>query len=172
MLWLLFKTFFLIGLFGFGGGYAMLPLIQKEIVFKHAWLTAQQFADIIAVAEITPGPIAINTATYVGYQIAGLTGSVFATLGVVAPSFILIATLANIVLKNKNNPYFQGVFRGLRPIVVALIIGAAINLGLNTISTASSLILTLIALALFSLTKIHPIILLLGFGFLNLIIPF
>ncbi|MGI6588645.1 MAG: chromate transporter [Peptococcia bacterium] len=170
MLWLLFKTFFLIGLFGFGGGYAMLPLIQKEIVFNHAWLTAQQFTDIIAVAEITPGPIAINTATYVGYQVAGLTGSVLATLGVVFPSFILITTLANIVLKNKNNPYFQGVFHGLRPVVVALIIGAAIYLGLNTITTAYNFFLTLIALALFSFTKIHPILLLLGFGLLNVFI--
>jgi chromate transporter len=170
MLWLLVKTFFFIGAFSFGGGYAMLPLIQKEVVLNHSWLTAAQFADILAVAEITPGPIAINTATYVGYQVAGITGSVFATLGVVLPSFILITTLAGIVIKNKNNPYFQGVFRGLRPVVVALIIGAAINLGLNTITTTYNLFLTLIALALFSFTKIHPILLLLGFGLLNVFI--
>lgn len=170
MLWLLFKTFFIIGLFGFGGGYAMLPLIQEEIVFHHAWLTAQQFTDIIAVAEITPGPIAINTATYVGYQVANLPGSVCATLGVVLPSFLLVSTLAGIVLKNKNNPYFQGVFRGLRPVVVALIIGAAIVLGLQTIRSITNFYLTLIALGLFCFTKIHPIIILLSFGFLGILI--
>lgn len=170
MLWLLFKTFFFIGLFGFGGGYAMIPLIQEEIVFNHAWLTAQQFADIIAVAEITPGPIAINTATYVGYQAAGITGSVCATLGVVFPSFILVSTLAGIVLKNKENPYFQGVFQGLRPVVVALIIGAAIILGAQTITNSYNFFLTLIALGLFYFTKIHPIAILLGFGLLGIFI--
>ena len=96
MFWLLFKTFFLIGAFSFGGGYAMLPLIQKEVVTKHAWLTLQQFTDILAVAEMTPGPVAINTATYVGYQTAGFLGSVCATLGVVLPSFLLISTLAEL----------------------------------------------------------------------------
>ncbi len=75
MLWLLFKSFFLIGALGFGGGYAMLSLIQKEVVTKHAWLTMLQFADILAVAEMTPGPVAINTATYVGYQTAGIVGA-------------------------------------------------------------------------------------------------
>lgn len=172
MLGLLFKTFFIIGLFGFGGGYAMLPLMQKEIVFKHAWLTAQQFTDIIAVAEITPGPIAINTATYAGYQVAGLSGAICATLGVVCPSLILIVTLTKIVLKNKKNPYFQGVFRGLRPIVVALIISAALNLGSQTITTSREILFILATLLLFLFSKIHPLVLLLGFGLLHVLLTF
>lgn len=170
--WLLFKTFFFIGAFSFGGGYAMLPLIQEEVVHHHSWLEASQFADILSVAEMTPGPVSINTATYVGYKVAGISGSFLATLGVVLPSLILISTLTGIVLKNKNNPYFQGVFRGLRPVVVALIIGAAIILGINTNTfiNIKEIFLTLIALGLFSFTKIHPIILLLSFGFLGIII--
>lgn len=170
MLWLLFKTFFMIGALSFGGGYAMLPPIQEEVVFKHAWLTAQQFTDILAVAEMTPGPVAINTATYVGYKIAGFTGSLIATLGVVLPSFILISTLAGIVIKNKKNPYFQGAFQGLRPVVVGLIIGAAILLGSDTISNLYSLMLTLLALGLIYYTKLHPILIILGFGLLGIII--
>jgi len=172
MHWLLFKTFFLIGAFSFGGGYAMLPLIQEEVVQNHSWLTATQFADILSVAEMTPGPVSINTATYVGYQVCGFSGSFLATLGVVLPSFILILTLTKIVLKNKNNPYFQGVFRGLRPVVVALIVGAAIILGVNTntFSNLQEIILTLSASGLFYFTKIHPIILLLGFGIFGILL--
>lgn len=170
MLWLLFKTFFLIGTFSFGGGYAMLPVIQEEIVFKHAWLTVEQFTDILAVAEITPGPIAINTATYVGYKIAGITGSILATLGVVLPSFILISTLARIILKNKNSPFFKGAFWGLRPVVVGIIIGAAILLGKDTITDLYDLMRTLLALILIYYTELHPILIILGFGLLGIII--
>ena len=172
MQWLLFKTFFLIGAFSFGGGYAMLPLIQQEVVQNYAWLSATQFADILSVAEMTPGPVSINTATYVGYQVAGISGSVLATIGVVLPSLIIISTLTSIVLKNKNNPYFQGVFHGLRPVVVALIIGAAIILGINTntFSNIVEIFLTVIALGLFYFTKLHPILLLLSFGILGIFI--
>ena len=171
MYWSLFKTFFLIGAFSFGGGYAMLPLIQEEVVQNHSWLTATQFADILSIAEMTPGPVSINTATYVGYQISGFSGSALATLGLVLPSFILISTLASLVLKHKNNPYFQGVFRGLHPVVVALIIGAAIILGLNTniFTNVAEILLTIVALGLFYFTKLHPILLLLSFGFLGII---
>jgi len=150
----------------------MLPLIQQEVVQNYAWLSATQFADILSVAEMTPGPVSINTATYVGYQVAGISGSVLATIGVVLPSLIIISTLTSIVLKNKNNPYFQGVFHGLRPVVVALIIGAAIILGINTntFSNIVEIFLTVIALGLFYFTKLHPILLLLSFGILGIFI--
>jgi chromate transporter len=168
MLWLLFKTFFFIGAFSFGGGYAMLPLIQEAVVTQHAWLTMQQFADILAIAEMTPGPIAINTATYVGYKTAGFTGSLFATLGVVLPSFLLISTLAGLILKNKKSPYFKGAFHGLRPVVVALIVGAALLLSIDTITNINHLLLVLLALGLTLFTKLHPILIILGFGLLGL----
>ena len=82
----LFWSYFKIGLFSFGGGYAMIPLMELEIISRHGWLTAAEFADIIAIAETTPGPIAINSATYVGFRMAGIIGSIVATLGVVSPS--------------------------------------------------------------------------------------
>ncbi|WP_034422060.1 chromate transporter [Thermanaerosceptrum fracticalcis] len=170
MLWELFLTFTFIGAFSFGGGYGMLPLIQQEVVYNHQWLTIQQFTDILAVAEMTPGPVAVNTATYVGYKMAGVLGSALATTGVVLPSFVLITTLASIVIKNKDNPRFQGAFQGLRPVVVALVIGAAILVGKDTIVNITSVILALIALGLMEYTKLHPIFILLAFGVLGIII--
>lgn len=166
----LFLTFAFIGAFSFGGGYGMLPLIQEEIVYTHQWLSIQQFSDILAVAEMTPGPIVINAATYVGYKMAGVPGSTAATIGVVLPSFILIMTLAGIVLKNKDNPYFQGAFSGLRPVVVALVVGAAILLGKEIIVDYQSTLLTVGALATIVLTKMHPVLVILGYGFLGMLL--
>ncbi len=160
----LFGTFAFLGAFSFGGGYGMLPLIQQEVVYTHAWLTSAQFADIIAIAEITPGPVAINTATYVGYKMAGIPGSVVSTIGVVLPSLILISTLAGVCIKNKNNPLFQGAFRGLRPVVVSLIAGAACLVGKDTIIGYAGLIFFLIALLLTMTTRLNPVFIILGCG--------
>lgn len=170
IIWQLFLTFTFIGAFSFGGGYGMLPLIQEEIVANHHWLTIQQFSDILAVSEMTPGPIAINTATYVGYKMAGVPGSAAATLGVVLPSFLLILTLAEIVLKNKDNPYFQGAFNGLRPVVVALVVGAAVLLGQEIIVDYQALLLTAGALVTILWSKMHPILVILGFGLLGMLL--
>lgn len=166
----LFLTFALIGAFSFGGGYAMLPLIQREVVENHHWFTLQEFSDILAISEMTPGPIAINSATFVGYKIAGIFGSIAATIGVVLPSFIIILVIAKIVIKNKDNPYFQGAFSGLRPIVVAMITSAAIMLAQDIIFEPKTLVLTLIALAITLFTKMHPILLILIFGLLGIFI--
>ncbi|HHZ16920.1 MAG TPA: chromate transporter [Peptococcaceae bacterium] len=171
MLWLLFKSFFLIGALGFGGGYAMLSLIQKEVVTKHAWLTMLQFADILAVAEMTPGPVAINTATYVGYQTAGIVGAAVATCGVVLPSFLLISILTGLLLQNKNSPYFKGAFLGLRPIVVALIVDAALLLSRDVTANLYGFLLFLFVLGLSLWTKLHPILLILGAGLLSVLFP-
>jgi len=166
----LFLTFAFIGAFSFGGGYAMLPLIQEEVVYNYHWLSIQQFSDILAIAEMTPGPIAINTATYVGYKIAGVTGSTAATIGVVLPSFVIILTLAGIVLKNKDNPFFQGAFSGLRPVVVALVVGAAVLLGKEIIINYQSLLLTIGALGIITLTKMHPVLVIISFGLLGMLL--
>lgn len=166
----LFLTFAFIGAFSFGGGYGMLPLIQEEVVFSHNWLTSQQFADILAVAEMTPGPVAINTATFVGYKMAGVGGAVSATLGTVIPSFIIILTLTGIVLKNKDNPYFKGAFSGLRPVVVALIIGASFMIAKETLTAFTSYLLVGAALALMKYTPLNPILIIAGFGFLGILI--
>lgn len=128
----LFYTFFKIGLFGFGGGYAMLSMIQGEVVTRHNWLTPQEFTDIIAISQMTPGPIGINSATYVGFTATGsIWGSVVATFAVVLPSFILMLTISRFFLKYQKHPMVEAVFSGLRPAVVGLLAAAALVL-MNT----------------------------------------
>jgi len=127
----LFFTFFKIGLFTFGGGYAMLPLIQSEVA-AHGWLSQAQLVDFIAVSESTPGPFAINIATYVGASQMGLLGSFFATLGVVMPSFIVILIVAQCYEKFKKSRGVQGVLSGLRPAAIGLI-GSAVLTAAQTV---------------------------------------
>jgi len=122
---MLMWTFFKIGLFSFGGGYAMIPLIQSEIEV-HGWVEAQEFADIVAISQMTPGPIAVNAATYIGFKTAGVLGSAFATLGVSLPSFILITIVAKFVEKFKESTFFESVLRGIRPVTIGLISSAVI----------------------------------------------
>ena len=125
----LFITFFQIGLFGFGGGYAMLSLIQHEVVENHAWLTQQEFTDIVAISQMTPGPIGINTATYIGYTATGsVLGSIVATFAVCLPSFIIVLSIARIFTKFRKNRYVDDAFKGLRPATVGLIAAAALLL--------------------------------------------
>jgi len=124
----LFWSFFQIGLFSIGGGYAAMPLIQQQVVDLHPWLTMTQFADIMTIAEMTPGPIAINSATFVGIQIAGLPGAVIATLGCVFPSCVIVMTLAWVYYRFRGLTVIQGILAGLRPAVVAMIASAGISL--------------------------------------------
>ena len=132
----LFYTFFKIGLFGFGGGYAMLSMIQGEVVTRYGWLTAQEFTDIVAISQMTPGPIGINSATYVGYTTIadcygpsyGILGSIIATFAVVLPSFLLMLTISKFFLKYQKHPSVEAVFSGLRPAVVGLLASAALVL--------------------------------------------
>lgn len=121
-------SFFQIGLFSIGGGYAAMPLIQHQVVDVHPWLTMTQFADIMTIAEMTPGPIAINSATFVGIQVAGLPGAVIATIGCILPSCVIVMTLAYIYYRFRGLTMVQGVLAGLRPAVVAMIASAGISL--------------------------------------------
>lgn len=122
----LFYTFFIIGIFTFGGGYAMLSLIQNEVVVKHAWLTAHQFTDIVAISQMTPGPIGINSATYVGYTVTGnVFGSALATIAITLPSFIIILTICRIFAKFKEGKGFNSIMKILRPVVIGMIAAAA-----------------------------------------------
>jgi chromate transporter len=122
----LFLSYLKIGFFGFGGGYAMLSLIQNEIVEQRGWLTMSQFTDIVAVSQITPGPIAINSATYIGYTIAGFGGSVVATFAVCLPSLTLMLLLTRFFLRHRENRYIQTVVKAVTPIVVGMIASAAL----------------------------------------------
>ena len=137
----LFGTFFLIGAFTIGGGYAMLSLIQGEVVTAHQWISESTFTDIVAISQMTPGPIGINTATYVGYDVLaqatgshwlGIAGSATATLALVIPSFILVLLIVRFYTRFKNNALFEGVMGWLRPAVVGLIGAAAIILIVKT----------------------------------------
>ena len=124
----LFFSFFQIGLFSIGGGYAAMPLIQNQVVQLHSWLSMGEFADLVTIAEMTPGPIAVNSATFVGTQIAGLGGAVVATLGCILPSCIIVTLLAYIYTKYRNMSLLQGTLASLRPAVVAMIAKAGVTI--------------------------------------------
>lgn len=124
----LFYSFFKIGLFGFGGGYAILSLIQHEID-RYGWMTQQEFVDMVAISQMTPGPIGINAATYVGYTATGsVLGSVLTTFAITLPSFIIMLSLCKIYFKMKDNVYVAGTLQGLRYVVIGLIAAAAMLL--------------------------------------------
>lgn len=124
----LFWSFVQIGLFSIGGGYAAMPLIQNQVVDLHPWLTMAQFADIMTIAEMTPGPIAVNSATFVGIQVAGLPGAVVATVGCILPSCVIVTVLAYVYYRFRGLSIVQGILAGLRPAVVAMIASAGISL--------------------------------------------
>jgi len=160
-------TFFKIGLFSFGGGYAMIPLIEAEIT-RNGWITHEAFIQIIGIAEMTPGPIAINAATFVGYQTAGLFGAIAATLGVAAPSLLIVLFISSFFFKHARHPVMKRIFYGIRPVVAGLILSAVISIGQTTVIHRASTGITfqpvtaLIAVGAFIMimkTKIHPIVL-------------
>ena len=156
----LFLTFFKIGVFGFGGGYAMISLIQAEVVANHGWISAAQFADIIAISQVTPGPIAINSATYIGYTATGsVWGSALATLGVCTPSLIIMLIASHFYLRMKDNPYVSQVMKALRPVVIGLILAAVLLLLTpdNFIDWKSYLIFGAVLVA--AMRKVSPILL-------------
>ena len=134
---LLFITFFQIGLLGFGGGYSMLSMIQAEVVTRYGWMTSGEFADMVALSQMTPGPIGINSATYVGYTSvvnagypiwAGFLGSLLATFALVLPTFVLMIIISRFLLRYKSHPVVESIFHGLRPAVIGLIAAAALLL--------------------------------------------
>ena len=165
----LFLTFFKIGLFTFGGGYAMLPLIQEEVL-AHKWMEVEEIINFIAVSESTPGPFAINCATYVGMETGGVLGAVCATLGVVTPSFIVILCVARFYKKFKESKIVSSVMTGLRPAVIGLIGSALVSMILTVfipngfdfggiaipdllVSLAIAVVMTILVFK-----KVHPII--------------
>ncbi|MCH5215765.1 MAG: chromate transporter [Muribaculaceae bacterium] len=162
-----------IGLFGFGGGYAMLSLIEREIVGS-GWITSRMFTDIVAISQMTPGPIGINSATYIGYVATGesVLGSIAATLAVVLPSYMLVLYASNYILKHRDSVVVQGVFTGLRPVVVGLIASAALLLMNkdNFPDYTWSIALSVGAFCVVYFTKIHPIWVIIASGIAGLII--
>lgn len=174
----LFWSFFQIGLFSIGGGYAAMPLIQNQVVTLHNWLSMKEFADVITISQMTPGPIAINSATFVGIQIAGIPGAIIATIGCVAPSCIIVLSLAFIYYKFRGLSVIQGVLAGLRPAVIAMIASAGISLVMLafwngkevTLPNFDYIAVILFAVALFVLRKwkVNPIYVMIGTGVIGM----
>ena len=124
----IFASFFKIGLFTFGGGYAMLPLIEQELIAKRGWIEHKEFLDLLTLAQSVPGPIAINTSVFVGYKMRGLKGAVAALLGSVLPSFVIILAIALLFADIRHNPVVDAAFKGMRPAELALIVVPEISL--------------------------------------------
>ena len=149
----LFLSFFQISLFSFGGGYAALPLIQGQVVNVHHWLSMTEFTDLITISQMTPGPIAINAATFVGMKLTGMPGAVVATLGYITPSCIIVTIIAKLYLKYREMDMLQGILGGIRPAVVALIGSAGIS-GKMVISDTSWLMVGIFVVCVILLRKV------------------
>lgn len=164
---LLFWTFFKISLFSIGGGYNMIPLMQHEVAV-HGWLTSERFLDILAVSEITPGPVAVNLATFAGYHVAGVTGSIAATVGVCLPGSMILLALGAIAIRLRNRPAFRAAMNGFMPALVGLLAATALRLGFALVP-AGAHFLSLPATVIFAVTfglvlwkNPHPALLMLG----------
>ena len=166
----LFLTFFKVGAFGFGGGYAILSLMQEEMVHNQVWLTKGEFLDIVAIAEMTPGPIAINMGTFVGFRMAGFLGALTATFSVVLPSFIIVLFMVKLFFKYQGYNTIQDALNGIRPAVLALIASAAIILVGEAIRDIYSLIIAVLVFLLVAVKKMNPIIVLALSGLAGIII--
>ena len=177
----LFLAFSQIGAFSFGGGYAAMPLIQAQVVTNHAWISTSDFIDLVTIAEMTPGPIAVNAATFVGNQVAGIPGALVATLGVVLPSCLFVTALAWLYQKYRSLTLMQGILQSLRPAVVAMIFGAGLTILLPTLFASGTVsflagnfqiraaLLFIAALICLRVWKLNPILVMVGCGCAELV---
>ena len=160
----LFLTFLKVGALTFGGGYAMIPIIENEVTKKRKWITDTEILDIIVISETTPGPIAVNAATYVGYKVSGILGSIFATLGLALPSFVIIFVISYFYKDFMQWKVIQAAFKGLKVGVIILLINAVIKLKKNVKFDLISIILFILTLAIMILSTIFDF----GFKYLSL----
>ena len=175
----LFFSFLQVGLFSFGGGYAAMPLIQGQVVTMHQWLSMSEFTDLITISQMTPGPIAVNSATFVGNKIAGVGGALIATIGCILPSCIIVTSIAYVYLKNRENQVVQEVLQSLHPAVIAMIASAGISIlitafwgdcGKISVSNTDWSMVVIFAISLFLLRKtcISPILVMILAGGMKL----
>ncbi|TJX13398.1 chromate transporter [Tissierella creatinini] len=162
MLWKMFITFFKIGAFTFGGGYAMIPIIQEEVVEKKKWINDEEFLDAIALAQASPGALAVNTSIYCGYRLKGKLGALACTLGTVLPSFIIILIIAMVFYQFRSNPIIDQIFFGIRPAIVALIVSAVYKMLKKSNFGKDKLLISLGALLIMVFTDISPIWIVIG----------
>lgn len=168
-------TFMQIGLLSFGGGYAAVSLVEKQVVDIKGWMTYSEFADIVTIDELTPGPVAVNAATFVGTKMAGLPGAIAATIGVILPSCIIALVLVRLYYKYKNMTVMNGALKGLKSMVVALITVTTINIMKNSLMidyTLDYIAIILFAISLFLLRKykLNPLIVMFACGIIGLIV--
>lgn len=175
----LFWSFFQIGLFSFGGGYAALPMIEKQVIDTHGWMTAAEFTDLITISQMTPGPIAVNSASFIGARMAGIPGALVATLGNIIPSCIIVMLLAWLYRKYSSLTIINGALRGLRPAVVGMIASAAVTMiGSSWFAETAASIggIDVLAVVLFAASfvvlrkwKLSPILVMSGAGGIGLV---
>ena len=160
----LFKTFLRIGLFTLGGGYAMIPLIEAEVVDKHRWITKQEFVDLIAIAQSCPGVFAINMSIFIGYKLRGSWGAVSCSIGTALPSFLIILAIAMFFHQFQDNPIVASIFRGIRPAVVALIAVPTFNMARSARLSLANCWIPVVGALLIWLLGVSPIYIILVAG--------
>ena len=166
----LYVVFFRVGFFTIGGGYAMLPMLRKEVVEKYGWATDEEMMDYFAIGQSTPGIIAINTSTFIGYKKAGIIGAIFITLGMVTPSWIIIISIAMFFEQFADNAIVQSAFMGIRVVVVVLILNAVIKMGKKSIKNWVSLFVAIAAFLFIILTSLSPIYVVVGSAIIGIIL--
>ena len=164
MLFEMFLTFLKIGAFTFGGGYGMIPIVQKEIVDKRKWINEEDFLDAMAVAQGSPGPMAVNVSIYVGYKVKGVVGAIVAALGSILPSFTIILIIAKYLYQYRDSPILDKVFMGIRPAIVALILSAVYTLGKSARFGYKRITISVIVVILIAFFNVSPIYLILAGG--------
>ncbi|WHH61327.1 chromate transporter [Petroclostridium sp. X23] len=168
-LWKMFMIFFRIGAFTIGGGYAMLPLIEREVVDNQNWVSEEEIVDVFAISQSIPGVIAINTSIFIGYKVGGIVGAIVAALGVILPSFLIILMIAFLLFNIEENAYVQKAFTGVRAGVVALIGLAAVKLGKAAVKDKVGMILAGAAFIAVVVFDAHPILMIIVGGAIGFI---
>jgi chromate transporter len=165
ILWVFTK----IGLFSYGGGNAVLPLIRQEVVINNMWMKGTEFTDLVAISQVTPGPIAINAATYIGYKVGGLGGSILANLGIILPTFIMMLFITKAFMKFKHNEYVQNMFSGILPVTVGLIASAAVMVSYGSFADYKSVLIFVGVFIAAYKYKVNPIVLIIVSGVLGFV---
>lgn len=161
-IWEMFIAFFKIGAFTFGGGYAMIPLIEEEVVNRKKWLTKEEFVDILVVSQSFPGALAVNCSIFLGYKISGFIGALMALLAVVLPSFLIIIIIASFFMQFRNNYYVNAAFKGITAAVPMLVLIGAISLGKGLERNIRTLMTIIVALIALEVIDVHPVIVILA----------
>ncbi len=170
MLLKIFGEFFKIGIVTFGGGQAMLPILQHELVYNYGWINIDRFLYFVSVSEVTPGPVALNMATFIGFELKGIIGSVFATLGVIMPSFIVILLVAKASEKFKENKIYKRFMKGVRPVIIALLINAIYLITQRGFSGYAPYIMAVSVFLIFKYWRRNPALLLLITGIIGMFV--